>query len=430
VSLPPALTRFHLPTPPTGEELRAAVRASLRLRELGPALLLAPLLGAVYRAALGEADFAVLLVGPTGRGKSELAALAQQHFGPELDRAHLQGNWSSTANSLGALAFAAKDALCVIDDFKPGGSKASIDQAHALAERVIRAQGNQAGRGRCQADGSLRPTRAPRGLICATGEDAPRGESLRARLLSLPVEADALGDLGRLTPFQRDAAAGLYAQALAGFLRWLAPRFAAIRARLKREHAELRDRARANGQHARTPGIVAELALGWRYFLAFAADSGAVTSAEREERFGRAWEALGEAAEEQAAGIRAQDPARRFLELVAAAVASGRAYLASRDGVGEPANPGAWGWRGQEAMTGPDEVVVHWRPLGDPIGWILGADVYLDPEASYAIVQRLADDQGERLPVSRDQLQRRLKEQGRLASADPERTTVRHILQG
>src|SRR5262249_20309162 len=158
-------------------------------------------------------------------------------------------------------------------------------------------QGNRAGRQRMRADGGLRPAKPPRGLVLSTGEDTPRGQSLRARLLVLEVSP---GDFGPpppepnplLTACQKDAAAGKDAAALAGFLRWLAPQYEAVRARLRVELAELRDRARAGGQHARTPGIVADLALGLRYLLDFALAAGAITEAERAELWERGWEAL------------------------------------------------------------------------------------------------------------------------------------------
>src|SRR5439155_14811191 len=120
------------------EALVAALRADLELLEFAAPRLMYPLLGAVYRAVLGPVDCSVALIGQTGQGKSELAALAQQHFGAALHRLNLPGNWTSTANALEALAFLAKDVLLVIDDFKPGGSKAEIDQLHAKADRVLR----------------------------------------------------------------------------------------------------------------------------------------------------------------------------------------------------------------------------------------------------------------------------------------------------
>ena len=82
------------------------------------------------------------LVGPTGSGKSELAALAQQHYGAGLDARHLPGNWSSTENALESLAFVVKDALVVVDDFAPTGRQYDVQAMHRKADRLFRAQGN------------------------------------------------------------------------------------------------------------------------------------------------------------------------------------------------------------------------------------------------------------------------------------------------
>ena len=153
-----------------------------------------------------------------------MAALAQQHWGAGLDARHLPGSWSSTGNALEGQAFAAKDAIFVIDDFVAGATLHDQARLHREADRVFRAQGNRSGRGRMRADGGLRPPKPPRGLILSTGEDIPRGQSLRSRILVLEVETGAV-NWERLSVCQQDAAAGLYAQALAAFVRWLAPRY-------------------------------------------------------------------------------------------------------------------------------------------------------------------------------------------------------------
>jgi hypothetical protein len=423
------LAQYRLPDPPSGEALIRAVKASIRLLAAGPApvRLTAPLLAAVYRAPLGSVDCSVNLVGPSGAGKSELSALAQQHYGAGMDRLHLPGNWLSTGNSLEAMAFQCKDALLTIDDLKPVGSKSDMDRLHALADRVLRGQGNLAGRARCRADGSLRPARPPRGLICSSGETDLRGESLQARCLPLPV---AKGDvnIASLTPFQEDAAAGLYAQSMSGYLRWLAPQYEAVRGRLRSEHAPLRALAAQGRQHARVPALVAELFLGLRYFLNFAQAVGAIDADERAELDDLGWQALLSAGKEQSRQIGELDPVRRFLQLLASALAAGRAHLAAKNG-GEPDNSEAYGWREEIVGTG-QYATPRSRPQGDCVGWIDGTDLFLDPDSSYATVQTFASDQGEVLPISQGLLKRRLKEVGLLLSCEPEKTTTRRTLQG
>src|SRR5262249_55040714 len=156
-----------------------------------------PLLAAVYRAVLTDSDFSLHLAGPTGSFKSEAAALAQQHFGAGMDARHLPASWSSTGNALEGLAFTAKDALLVVADVAPTGSAADIQRFHKDADRLFRGQGNRAGRQRMRADASLRPAKPPRGLVLSTGEDVPRGQSLRARLL---VQDISPGDFGPQPP--------------------------------------------------------------------------------------------------------------------------------------------------------------------------------------------------------------------------------------
>jgi hypothetical protein len=431
VQLPDALAGYVLPAPPEGAEVAAAVRASLRLLDLAPDRITAPLLGAAYRAVLGPADYGLHLSGPTGAGKSELAALAQQHYGAGLDARHLPGSWASTGNSLEALAFAAKDALLVVDDFAPGGGVADVARAHREADRLLRAQGNRAGRARCRTDGTVRPARAPRGTVLSTGEDVPRGQSLRARLLVLEL---APGELGwaRLTACQRDAAAGLYAAALAGFVCWLAPRYLAIRDGLRAEAAALRERVHAEGLHARTPGVVADLAAGWRYWLDYALQIGAVSAEEREELDRRAWGALLEAADRQAEHVQAAEPCGHFLRLLAGVLASGRAHVAGPEG-NKPDNPAAWGWR--EVTVGTGEYRCdEWQARGDRIGWAGDGLLFLEPEAAYAAAQALAGVQGDSLPVTPRALHRRLHERGLLAAVDTRgrqtRYAVRRTLDG
>jgi hypothetical protein len=428
VQLDGQLAYYHLPHPPEGEDLVAAVRASIAVLKVAPRRLTAPVFGAVWRAPLDTADCAVHVVGKTGVGKSELFALAQQHYGAGMHRRNLPGSWVSTANALEEQCFLAKDALFVIDDFKPGGSRAEVDAWHAKADRVFRSQGNNSARQRCKATGGVRAARPPRGLVGSTGEDVPRGESCRSRVLIVQARKDDVC-LQALTPYQEEAVRGTYAQAMAGFFRWLAGHYDEVRGDLQQRRNDLRIRASADGQHPRTPGIIADLALGWDYFLRFALEVGAVDQEQHRQVWESVWAALLAAGAEQGAEIAAEDPCRRFLELLGAAVTSGRAHLAGPDGLA-PKNPCLWGWRLEEPA--PDSVLEPQvgNPLGNLLGWVTSEGIFLDLDASYAEAQRLGEQQGERLPVSQRQLSRRLKEGGYLASTRGDRATTCRLLQG
>jgi hypothetical protein len=424
VALPDALAGISLPDPPVGKELVVAIRASLCLVDVGPDHITFPLLGAAYRAVFGDIDFALHLAGPTGAGKSELASLIQRHFGPDLDARHLPGSWSSTANALELLAFSAKDALLVVDDFAPTSNQGDVERAHREADRVLRAQGNRSGRLRMHADGTLRVVKPPRGLILSTGEDVPRGQSIRARLLACEIGPNDL-DWSAVTASQKEAAEGRSAQALAGFLKWIAPQREALQDHIRGHLAQLRERAAGSASHRRTPEIAANLAVGWGLFLSFAQSVEAITEQERTQLWSRAWNALGRAVAVQAHHQRGGDPAQRFVELLGSAIASGRAHLAGTDGGRPLVDGGAWGWR----RTREGE----WEAQGERVGWLAENNhVYLDADASYAAVQRLGQEVGDRLTLTPQTLRKRLKERGVLVSTDAGRQvlTVRRIVEG
>jgi hypothetical protein len=372
VELEGGLANFRLPDPPAGSELAAAVRASLGMLDgLAGDAIAFPLYAAIWRAALGGTDMSVHTPGPSGGFKSELASLAQRHFGLAMHAKNLPANWSSTANALEAQGFLCKDALMVVDDFCPTGSASDRDRLHRDADRFFRAVGNNGGRRRMNADGTLRPEKPPRCLPLSTGEDVPRGESLRARLLIVEI---GKGDVKveRLTACQKDAEAGTYAQAMAGFVRWLAPRYDEVKGRLQGDVVGYRDRAAKDGQHRRTPATVGQLAAGFDVFLEFAQDAGALTQAEATSLRERCWSGLTAAAASQASQQASEEPTGQFLRLVSACLASGRAHVAGENGQepgyavadGDVPNqvPAAWGWRLDNFGA--------WVPQGKQIGWL------------------------------------------------------------
>jgi hypothetical protein len=163
--------------------------------------------------------------------------------------------------------------------------------------------------------------------------------------------------------------------------------------------------------------------------LAYAASVGAVTDAEGTVLSEKCWAALGEAAGAQVQHQTDAEPTRRFLDLLSAALASGRAHVAvAREGL-PLGDQEAWGWRPVAQGAGG---VIEWRPQGACIGWLDKGELYLEPEAAFAVAQVLARDGGEVLNVGLPTLKRRLRDRGLLASMDTGRgvLTVRRVLGG
>jgi hypothetical protein len=414
VNLPGTLSRCELVLPVTSEALNAAVGFSLKLTELIPPSLGFPILAAVCRSVLGDPDFALHVAGETGAFKSELAALAQQFFGQGLDRMHLPGSWASTPNALEMLAFYAKDMLVAIDDFAPQGCAADVARYHAAADRVFRAAGNQSGRGRLDSNSRLRDPKPPRGLILSTGEDIPRGHSIRARLLILEVSKGEI-NADALSALQAAARAGEFVRAMGGFLKWMAGNFETVKASFEQRINDLRNQVLRDPAHARTPDIIANLQAAFESYVDFCEDSGSIDAGYRERLAGACWNELRDSAKAQAKHHAAAEPAARFVSLIQACLSSGQAYLAAPDSTPPRQSPEDCGWRNNGSSD--------WSPRGTCIGWTDRDDIYLEPIAAHQVVQNASRDVGETMPVSEQVLRKRLREKGYLASIDERRET-------
>jgi hypothetical protein len=418
VQLPAALQSYHLlPSKNAAERVRA-VQASLRFLSLAPDRISLPLLAAVYRAPLGRVDLSLFLTGKTGVFKTALAAVCQQHFGAAMDASRLPTNFASTAPALQWLAFHAKDALLVVDDFAPSGRN-SDGQLQSVSERLFRAAGNQQGRSRMGGDGRLSAPMPPRGLVLATGEEVPQGQSIRARQLIVEVEPGVV-HRARLGESQGAAREGQFSAAMGTYVMWMAGHYEELQERQQSRVRDLRAQGYGRTVHARLPSALAELQAGWEIFLQFALEVGAIDRAEEKELEQRGGRALEELGVQQAKYQEASDPALRFVALLRGALMSGRAHVVDRQGRA-PGEPAQYGWQCKGR---------RWVPQGPRIGWVAGIDLYLEPAASYQVAQQLAG--GERLAVSEQTLRCRLREHGLLVSTDVGRQmlTVRRTLEG
>lgn len=400
VDLPPELAGFALPEPGRAED-------ALALLELAPPAVTWPLLLYALGAVLGHPMGSVYLTGPTGAGKTTLALLVQALWGH--DRLGAPLNWEATANALEGVAFAAKDALVLVDDYAPTGHEGKQKELQAKAARLLRSQGNATGRPRMRADGTLHADRPPRGSLLVTGEDLPPGHSVRARCLVLELERGML-NLERVSALQREPKP--LAAALAAWITWLAPRLEGARERLKGLQAELRPRYPA--AHGRTTEALARLHAVW-VLLREALEAEGVPLARLDGLEAGMAQALQRVGKAQGEHQRNADPAERFIPLLLGLLNAKRGHLLNPEAPKEePPNPERWGWGWQQNLSGSLEAPEgRWVPQGPQLGWLDArtGDVLLNPEGGYAALNRLAAEQGEPLPSPRT-LWKRLGERG------------------
>jgi hypothetical protein len=320
--------------------------------------------------------------------------------------------WEATANALEGAAFAAKDALLLIDDYAPTGSEQHRRELQAKAGRLIRSQGNATGRARMRADATLAHDRPPRGSLLITGEDLPPGHSVRARTLVLELRRGDV-DLAALSEAQRVAREGHLARAMSAWIRHLARDLEAHKRGLRELVEGLRPRWAALGEHGRTADAGARLHAALLLFAGYLQGLGLHLDPAP------VLAAIEEAVRRQGEWQRDADPVERFVPLLMGAFTAGRGHLVDLAGweEGEPPKaPHLWGWRWAASTSGgPEAAPGRWEPRGATLGWAPSSPeregVLLDPEATYSVLSRMAVENGEPLPSPRT-LWKRLGERG------------------
>jgi hypothetical protein len=403
VALGDALSRYELPAPPSDPAwLKQCIRASLRILELGAAHIVYPLYCSIWRPLLGECDLSTFINGRTQSFKSELASLLARHYGAAMHAKALPGSWDSTLNHLRDMAFKLKDAPFPIDDFKPGVLKArDAAEMHKLADKILRAQGNLSERGRCDEFGNSRASKRPRGMIIATGEELPFGQSLRARMWIIDLSPRDI-DSAILSQCQKDAREGLYAASMSGAIRWLATdgRIGEIRSTFRGELEKQRptaiealQRMHLSGDDLRrTTDNTLNLQIAFGHFLHFALKSKAITDGEASKLLDNCWAALVRSAELQARHQRDEDPVSRFFQLLRSALSSNIAYISAADG----SEPGAeinlaCGYRRRSTF---------WDPGKTRIGAYTDDCLCLDTETSFRVANDVVGPNGDGIGVS------------------------------
>jgi len=376
---------------------REAMQQSLALLRVAPFRITAPLWGAVFRAplcAVLPVDLTVWLEGDTGAMKSTLAALFLCHTG-EFTRLALPGSWLSTANQLERLLFTLKDALAVIDDYAPQNVE-QMREFESKAHRVLRAQGNLAGRGRLRPDLTLRPSFHPRGLCLVTGELHPPGLSGLARALIVKLENV---DITMAVLDQVKDTTGRLAHGYAGYLGWLAPQMATLAPLLKDKFIQMRAKLLEGRSHLRIPEILAHLWLGIDAGLEYATEVGAIADGEATALAAEAWAALIEAGTAQDRLLQQERPSHRFLRVLFACLVQCRAVTLSLNAEVDEAPPGSF------------------------VGWQDAQALYLNWEATWHAVTQYARETGEAFAVRQGQLRDTLVKDG-FTTCDPGRTTA------
>ncbi|MBN1661610.1 MAG: DUF927 domain-containing protein, partial [Anaerolineae bacterium] len=406
------LGRYALPAPPA--DPRPAIRASLDFLSLAPYSVTLPLWAAMYAAPLAPLKTlnAVLWVyGTTQSGKSTVSHLALAHFGPTFVDGHeyrAPKDWTSTPTDLERAMFVIKDAPIIIDDYAPAHSGAA--EARQMAKKAhyaVRSVGNRSSRGRANADLSERQQRPPRGLVISTAENPLVGQSIVGRMIYIPVEAGQViqvddkdnGAETELDKAQRQAMDGLYAQAMAGYVAWLARNWERLEEEVpdRIERASRAGRALFPSGQSRLSDYYGLLATAAGLALEYAGHYGVLTQDDVELMTEICRHHLVELLRSQAERVDTQSPVLKFFQAVADMLAQGKIYFAPR----------------KDMTFIPPE-------RAELVGWYDGeqGQVYLLTNAALTLAKSYWQALDERFDTLADALRRELWQQGFVTSRD------------
>jgi hypothetical protein len=414
------LSGFRLPPPADNRSaLLACFDAHLRIAELGAVgtkgaraarAILATL---PWRAALKPFNTAIHVGGPSGNRKTSLGLLLVKHFSTEFKGrlAAPPESWRSTDNAILGVAHQAKDGVLHIDDLKE-------DRDGEKAERVFQSIGDGRGRSRMGHYQSLRESLRPRGSVVSTGEIDVKTVSALGRVL---VAVFMAGDISLdvLSALQDAADAGRFATLMSSYIRHVAANREAVLAEQATLEAECRQKLGPFvGAHPRHAEAIADLIGAYRVFLRWAVGEGLVDQQAAKDHLTtirKDLEGLGASQVEFQADAKI---GRRFLDLVASGLSSGRCHLVNLDTDGPPsAFAEAAGWRWEAPSRPTDSGFFRVPPGSKGVGWISERDgkVYLDPISSKAIATEMM--QLDRNPQSlanlgRELIQEKLVEPG------------------
>lgn len=408
--LPMELTRYELTNIGSPEE---AFKASLNLTKLAPPEVAWTLWTGTFAPLFGPVDFALHLTGRSGTFKSELVSLFQSHYGREMDARHLPGSWSSTPNALEAQAFHAANAVFVIDDFVPVGTSWQVRSYQTAADKIIRAQGNQAGRARLTDTSGLQTTYYPRGIIISTGEDTPEGHSVRARMM---INELSPGDINPETLSKAQDKRDLYSTVIMTLVQDLCKKMPDLTKRTN-------DIRNANIQigHTRTPPMIGRLIATGEAVLWWATSKKWLTKKQCDEYVNEMGKHVTQAGAQQNKYLESADPVEVFMAAFRQILGAGQAHLRTTNG-GIPQKATSLGWT-EERSQGD---LPTYKSHGPCVGWISWNDdeLFIEINTGYAAVKKIA---GQELTLTKQTLFKRMKDAGCLTRVDDarQRNTVR-----
>ncbi|MES0336669.1 MAG: hypothetical protein SFH39_10035 [Candidatus Magnetobacterium sp. LHC-1] len=165
-----------------------------------------------------------------------------------------------------------------------------------------------------------------------TVEDIPRIASTLARIAIVDVLKSDI-DQTKLSNLQVNR--GLLTTSMSSYIMWLQPQLDAIKAKIKTQFAEIRDKAYYNGVHRRMPEMVAFMHFGLEIMLDWMVSKGVITADDKVKRLKSGHDIFIDLAEKQSKVIATEDPVEMFKEIINTLLTQKKIWVEPKNGKGE-----------------------------------------------------------------------------------------------
>jgi hypothetical protein len=211
-----------------------------------------------------------------------------------------------------------------------------------------------------------------------------------------------------LSKIQRLAQDGILNDLMASFISWLCVYFDRPEGcNLQQIQLRFRESYSHETLHKRSPDIYAQLMLGAKVFSEFCLENKILDQTEVERFLKSSSESITETINLQTEYQKDADPVSISIELLQSAIVSKRAFIADSISDGHPTQCEYWGW----------DSISDRNYKGERIGWLSGRELWLEPNLTYTIVQRMAREQQINFPLSKQGWIKALASSGKILTS-------------
>ena len=375
-----------------------------------PAYISVPLLGITYLAPLneflGEAlcppSFVTALIGTQGTHKTGIASLFMNHFG-RFGIRKMPANFMSTLNAVRRSAFAAKDAVLLVDDYFPATSLQERKKMEGIMQMLTRTFGDKAVRNRLNADLSMQAATPSRCVAMITGETVPDvGASGQARMYMIEMDSSSYTYSDDMDRLRQDAEDGALRKAMASYIEWLLPQADELPERMQRLFRDYRRKAHemiaGAATNDRADDAVAHIMIGLTMMTEWLEHLGLMTEENAEAQLGEWWGVVISNARAQGAAGKEESPTSMFITAMREMIISGVVWM-------------------DDLSIGAEK---RSRGKGVMCGYCDEQNYYFLSEHAMGAVNKFYNDQNRLFPLSNRALFKAMREEGVIEQWDRE----------